>query len=924
MRKITFFFASLLLSVLFCYNPVQAQGIKLTGSVSHANDGEKLPSVSVKLSGTTQGTTTNDKGEFIIQVPHLPVTLIFSSVGFETQNITVTSNQNITVQLVPGEILGEEVTVSASRVAERSIESPVTLERLSAAAIKNSVSTNYYDLLSSLKGVDVTTSSITFKTPTTRGFSGSGSARVNQIMSGMDNQAPGLNFSVGSVSGLTELDVESMELIPGASSALYGPGGMNGTIIVNGKNPFKYQGLSVLAKAGVMNVDSKFRQASAYHNWSIRYAKKLSDKFAFKIASEVISAKDWLGYDTRNYRRNGTSGRVITGDRATDPNYDGVNVYGDETTADIRSAVLNTVKGSAPFLANFIDSLNGGAPINVSRTGYSEKDVVSPNALNIKVSGSVNYMVAPKTELSLSGFWATGNSIYTGSERYSLKNLKIGQYKLELMNPEWFLRAYTTQEDAGNSYNATVTTRLFNEAWKPSAVAGGWYQTYALAYLDARLNGQNDLNAHTAARALADVGRPVAGAAEFKRIFDEVAQKPIKNGGGRFIDKTDLYMVEGQYNLSRFTGNFADVLVGGNFKKYILNSEGTLFADSTGTIGINEIGAYAQVSKSLAERVKLIFSGRYDKNQNFKGKFTPRIAAVIKLKENNNLRLSYQTAYRFPTTQQQWINLNVGSNTTLIGGHKSFRSFYNLTGTTYLYANDPATGKESVITTPYSFVDSKPESVTSFEIGYKGLAMQNKLLIDVYGYLGKYQDFITRSLLAKPMPGRTIQDLTNAIANKTVISNVAQIYSVPTNAPGKLTTYGWGVGLDYKIFNNLLARFNVSSDVLSDAPAGFITSFNAPKYRITGGITNTGFGKKNQWGYALAARWQEKFFYNSDFVNDDVPRIFTMDAYISYKLPVAKTIVKLGATNMFNDYYRDSPGNSIIGGLYFISFGYNL
>ena len=90
----------------------------------------------------------------------------------------------------------------------------------------------------------MTTSSLTFKTPSTRGFNGSGNLRFNQLVDGMDNQAPGLNFSVGGVIGLTELDVESMELLPGASSALYGPGGMNGTLLINSKNPFRYQGLS--------------------------------------------------------------------------------------------------------------------------------------------------------------------------------------------------------------------------------------------------------------------------------------------------------------------------------------------------------------------------------------------------------------------------------------------------------------------------------------------------------------------------------------------------------------------------------------------------------------------------------------------------------------------------------------------------------
>ena len=126
----------------------------------------------------------------------------------------------------------------------------------------------------------------------------------------------------------------------------------------------------------------------------------------------------------------------------------------------------------------------------------------------------------------------------------------MAQYKIELVNTNWFLRAYTTQENAGNSYNATVTTRLVNEAWKPSGGSDGWYPQYSFAFLNAKLAGMSDIAAHNAARAVADQGRPAPGSAEFKQIFDKVRSIPISKGGGKFVDKTDLYNVEGQYNLN--------------------------------------------------------------------------------------------------------------------------------------------------------------------------------------------------------------------------------------------------------------------------------------------------------------------------------------------------------------------------------------
>lgn len=247
--------------------------------------------------------------------------------------------------------MGSEVVVAASRVAERILESPVSIERISNATIRNSPASNYYDILGTLKGVDVITASLTFKSVGTRGFNVSGNTRLNQLIDGMDNQAPGLNFSVGSVIGLTELDVDNIELLPGASSALYGSGGMNGTVLINSKNPFKYQGLSFQVKNGIKDVDNYQRPLSPYKDWSIRWAQKVNDRFAYKIAAQFVEAQDWLGNDATNYSRStGTpNGQTISGSRESDPNYDGVNFYGDETTTSLSSvygSVRNGIIGS--------------------------------------------------------------------------------------------------------------------------------------------------------------------------------------------------------------------------------------------------------------------------------------------------------------------------------------------------------------------------------------------------------------------------------------------------------------------------------------------------------------------------------------------------------------------------------------------------
>jgi outer membrane receptor protein involved in Fe transport len=909
MRKITGLLVGLCFSVIMSQTSFAQVSIK--GNVSNSASKEKISAVSVTVKGTNVGTYTDDKGNFSLTVKSVPVTLVFSSVGYDAiEKLVSAAETGMSVTLKPSSALGQEVVVSASRVQEKILESPVSIERVNAAALRNSAAANYYDIIKSLKGVDFTTSSLTFVTPTTRGFNSSGNTRFNQLVDGMDNQAPGLNFSVSSIIGLSELDVDNIELLQGASSALYGSGGMNGTMLMTSKNPFKHQGLSLQVKEGVMNVDGSQRDPSSYHNITMRYAKKVNDKFAFKVNAEYIRAKDWLGMDYRNYARLATGGQVKGGTRETDPNYDGINVYGDETTIDLRSTVFPVVAGSAPFLAGFLDTLNGGRPMNVSRTGYLEKEVINPYTINMKLSGALHYKISDKTEAILAGYWGTGNTIYTGSERYFLENFKMGQYKLELNNKDWTLRAFTTRENSGNSYNMTVATRLFNESWKPSAT---WYGEYAQTYIGSRLNGGSDADAHSAARAFADQGRPSFDSPTFKAKYDSIRGRTLAEGGARLLDQSSLYSIDGNYNLSKYTSKIADVIVGGVFKSYVLSSDGNLFADAPGDpITVWEMGAFAQATRKVNDWLKVSVSGRYDKNQNFKGRFTPRATATVKLAEMNHLRFSYQTAYRFPTNQQQFIDLAVGAGVRLIGANEMFWDKYNFnTPNGQLYELEAFAQGQNVKYTP---VQQKPESITSYEMGYKGLVADGKLLIDAYGYFGQYQNFTGRKLVAQFKNG--------VPTNMSDTSN--RYFSIPVNSTDRVKTFGFGASVDYRLPNNFAIGFNIASDNLVDVPENFVAYFNAPQYKVNAYLSNTGFGRDNRFSFNLAYRWQQSFLYEGDFANGTLPDVQYVNAQISYKLPASKSIIKLGANNLLNSYYYDGIGNAQIGGLYYVSFGFNV
>ena len=954
------------LATLMVFSANAQSASTITGTVKNANTSESLSAVTVTVKGGTAGTFTDDKGNFKLSVTKFPVTLVISSVGFESKEVVVSNSKaNVAVSLTQGYVLGSDVVVSASRVAERILESPVSIERVSTAQIKSTASTNYYDMLANLKGVDVVGASLTFKSISTRGFNGSGNTRMNQLIDGMDNQAPGLNFSVGTMVGLTELDVDNMELLPGASSALYGSGGMNGTVLINSKNPFKYQGLSFQIKQGVNHIDNYERPQAAYKDYTVRWASKIGDRWAYKISAQYTEAQDWLAMNASDYSRTtGTAnGQVIPGTRYTDPNYDGVNVYGDETTSSlsgvygsVKSGVLAALtaqyggnaaaasaafaqlygaaqagpyagnlatysaflKGAAAPLAPYAPYLYGDAKgmftgVNVSRTGYNEADIIDPVAKNLKVSGSLHYKINDNTEASASMYTGSGNTVYTGSDRYSLNGLNMTQLKLEIKSKNWFARAYQTLEDAGNSYNATITTRLFNEAWKSSNT---WYPTYTAAYVQYKDAGLDANAAGAAARAVADAGRPTGNIGSTE-LFKSIANIPISQGGGKFLDKSSLNVIEAQYNLTNVLGldkYDASLLVGGSIKGYVLNSQGTLFADTTRRIWINENGTYAQLSKKFfGDILKLSVSGRYDKNDNFAGRFTPRATAVVKIAEDNNIRLSYQEAYRFPTTQNQWINLLVGGGTRLMGGLPQLRNYYN-------FNTNPAYSLTSVLAgapVQQQFGEFKPESMSSFEVGYKTL-INKRLLLDFYAYAGKYTNFISgvTVLQSRNAANPQLSDLLDA--SKRIA------YSISTNAPGDVYTSGWGISADYLLPNNFSFSSSVYTDEIGNLPSGFISYFNTPLFRANFALNNSGFLFKNRLGFSANLHYQDDFVYEGTFAVGKVASFNTLDAVLTYKVPSIKSMIKVGGTNILNHYYQTAYGSPTVGGLYYVSFAYNI
>src|SRR6476660_7152635 len=294
-NKKRLFLALLLLSVVNLAYSQTGTLIEISGKVTDQEKNLPLPDVSVQIKGTVTGTVTNSTGGFVLRTKtKLPFTLVFSFIGFKPQDLEVkTLGSNFQVALSTQTVLGNEVVVTASRVAESILKSPVAIEKLDVRTIKETPAPSFYDALENVKGVQMTTSSLTFKIPNTRGFNIPNNFRFMQLVDGVDMQAATLGVPLGNAIGPTELDIQSVEITPGAASSLYGMNAINGSASLLTKSQFIHQGLSIYQRTGINHVDGIDHDPAVLTETAIRFAQAFNDKFAFKVNFSYLRGTDW-------------------------------------------------------------------------------------------------------------------------------------------------------------------------------------------------------------------------------------------------------------------------------------------------------------------------------------------------------------------------------------------------------------------------------------------------------------------------------------------------------------------------------------------------------------------------------------------------------------------------------------------------------
>jgi iron complex outermembrane recepter protein len=923
------------LSLLFFLFPCCVNGQVVKGRVLDSTNGDPLFAATVGEKGTSNGISTDFNGEFSLKLSQLPATLLISLVGYTDKEVLVQAvDKRLEIQLSPNTQEIKPVEIVSDRILEKQKKNPLSVESMDAIAIKETPAANFYEGLSALKGVDMASASLAFRVINTRGFNSTSPVRLLQLIDGVDNQSPGLNFSLGNFLGAPDLDIKSVEVVQGASSAFFGPGAFNGVVRMETKNPFFFKGLTTSLKVGERNlVEPVIRWADSFVN------KNKQPFFAYKINVYYLQARDW---EANNYT-------PIYGspNGASNPGrYDAVNIYGDEYFPgnNFSSASPWTYKGIGTFY----------------RTGYKEEDLLDYSTKNFKTNAALHFRLKPEMdyaspELILQTNISNGTTVYQGDNRFRLKDIFFMQNRIELTKKDkYFVRVYMTKENAGKSYDPYFTALKIRDEARSNEDWAKVYEAYWRQKITPKIDNlgypelsitfpgpvisfdydslvswlnyyQDSLTAwHTVVEGLTNNGNAnilgidangyyQPGSTNFNAAFNRVTG--LKNndgeGGTRFYDKSALYHAQGEYRWKFL--KLDELRVGGNLRVYRPNSAGTIFSDDTKRIINSEFGLYTGAEKHLLEdKLTLNATIRLDKNKNFDPLISPAISAVYSPKKNHFLRLSFSSALRNPTLSDQYLDLNVGP-AILSGNLKGADSLITLNSfTDWRNTLNPDTLQY------FNIAKIKPEQARSIEIGYRA-TLGEKVFVDASAYTTYYTNIIGYQIGIKA----DFDDTTGLVD-----FNSIKVYRYAANSVNTVITRGLNLGVNYYYYaqHAFTANYSYNKLVKTDENDPIIPAFNTPLHKFNIGMNARDWlkGKNgNSWGYAMNYKWVDKYFWEgSPQFTGPVPKFDLLDVQVNYTITKYDLNIKLGCSNILSNKHIEAYGGPLIGRMAYLTLLY--
>lgn len=278
-------------SVVFAMT-ASAQNGSLTGRVTSKDVGRPIDNARISLSDGARTVAVGTSGETgVYGVPNIAAgtyTVSVSRIGYQLQRfpgIVIRAGQATTVNATMEEIPTQlnAVVTTASRKPEKALDAPASVSVVSSETIERKPIISVADLVKGQPGIDVSNGGIAQSMIVARGFNNAFSGSLLMLQDYRFAGVPSLRVNVPYLSLGQSEDIERVELLLGPASALYGPNSGAGVLHVITKSPFSSQGTTLSVQGGEQSI---FRGA-------IRHAGTVGSKFGYKLSGEYMSGEDF-------------------------------------------------------------------------------------------------------------------------------------------------------------------------------------------------------------------------------------------------------------------------------------------------------------------------------------------------------------------------------------------------------------------------------------------------------------------------------------------------------------------------------------------------------------------------------------------------------------------------------------------------------
>lgn len=273
-----------LLTLLIQALPLSAQQrAALTGTVSDRTSGSAVQGVTVRIEGTRLGAITDKLGRYrIANPPAGAVTVAASCIGYQPAQVRVTIGADrmatVDVTITPSDVVKSDVIVSASKRVQAVQDVPISVAVMRAADIDQRNITQLDEALTYVSGVTVARDQVNIRGAS--GFALGAGSRTAVLLDGFpmtSGDAGDIKFDV-----LPVADVERIEIIKGAGSALYGTGALGGVVSLMTKEPTEQAELSARLYGGAYTLPRyeqwRYRQTMPSQSGAdLRFAQRFGD-----------------------------------------------------------------------------------------------------------------------------------------------------------------------------------------------------------------------------------------------------------------------------------------------------------------------------------------------------------------------------------------------------------------------------------------------------------------------------------------------------------------------------------------------------------------------------------------------------------------------------------------------------------------------